>query len=122
MRAGSLVACSAVSARQARILRMLAAMSSSAVKMDCAAMPRMRRRAGWASASQSGSGVAVEAFDGVAQGCVAGVPGRCAVGQVLAVAGAGVGRDGDRGLLADFRRVIGRAGDLGPAVAGGERW
>ena len=33
----------------------------------------------------------VEAFDGVAQGGVAGVPGGAAVGQVLAVAGAGVG-------------------------------
>src|SRR5205823_992109 len=45
-------------------------------------------------------GVAVEAFDGVPQGGVAGVPGEAAVGQVLAVAGAHVGRDGDRGLAA----------------------
>ena len=39
-----------VRARQARILRMLAAISSSAVKTDWAAMPRTRRRAGWARA------------------------------------------------------------------------
>jgi hypothetical protein len=52
-------------------------------------------------------GVAVEALDGVAQGGVAGVPGGGGVGQVLAVAGAGVGRDGDRCLAADFRRVAG---------------
>src|SRR5713226_9122132 len=45
----------AVRARQARILRMLAAISSSAVKMDWAAMPRTRRRAGWARASWAGS-------------------------------------------------------------------
>ena len=41
-------------------------------------------------------GVAVEAFDGVAQGGVALVPGRAAVGQVLAVTGADVRGDGDR--------------------------
>ena len=44
-----------VRARQARTLRMLAAMSSKAVKMDWAAMPRTRRRAGWARASWAGS-------------------------------------------------------------------
>jgi hypothetical protein len=43
----------------------------------------------------------VEAFDGVAQGGVLGVPGRAAVGQVLAVAGARVRGDGDRGLAAE---------------------
>src|SRR5512142_1922489 len=46
-------------------------------------------------------GVAVEAFDGVAQGGVAGVPGGAAVRQVLAVAGADVWGDGDRGLPAE---------------------
>ena len=46
----------------------------------------------------------VESFDGVAQGGVALVPGRAAVGQVLAVAGTGVGGDGDRCLGADLRR------------------
>jgi hypothetical protein len=45
----------AVRARQARILRMFAATSSSAVKMDWAAMPRTRRLAGWARASWAGS-------------------------------------------------------------------
>src|ERR1035441_2205733 len=42
-------------ARQARILRMLAAISSRAVKTDWAAMPRTRRRAGWARASWAGA-------------------------------------------------------------------
>ncbi len=46
---------SVVSARQARILRMLAAISSSAVNTDWAAMPRTRRRAGAARASCAGS-------------------------------------------------------------------
>ena len=46
-------------------------------------------------------GVAVEAFDGVPQGGIPRVPGRAAVGQVLAVAGAGVRGDGDRRLGAD---------------------
>ena len=59
----------------------------------------------------------VEAFDGVAQGGVAGVPGRAAVGQVLAVAGAGVGGDGDRGLAAEPGWFRGRLEDLGPPVA-----
>ncbi|HEX9541559.1 MAG TPA: hypothetical protein VGA04_25635 [Streptosporangiaceae bacterium] len=45
------------------------------------------------------------------------VPGRAAVGQVLAVAGTGVWGDGDRGLGADFRRFLRRGEDLGPAVA-----
>src|SRR6266536_2011239 len=61
-------------------------------------------------------GVAVEAFDGVAQGGVAGVPGRAAVGEVLAVAGAGV-----RGMvIAVCRQAFGgswRGGEyLGPPV------
>src|SRR5208282_2711370 len=61
---------------------------------------------------------AIEAFDGVAQGGVGLVPGRGGVGQVLAVAGAGVGRDGDRGLPAGPRR-FGRWLDyLGATVAG----
>jgi hypothetical protein len=110
----------AVRARQARILRMLAAISSSAVNKEQAAMPRTRRRPGWARAWWAGSfGVAVESFDGVAQGGVAGVPGGAGVGQVLAVAGAGVGRDGDRGLPADLGWFVRRLEDLGTAVAGG---
>ena len=44
-----------VRARQARILRMLAAMSSSAVNREQAAMPRTRRRPGWARAWWAGS-------------------------------------------------------------------
>jgi hypothetical protein len=82
---------SGVRARQARILRVFAAVSSSAVNTGWAAMPRTRRRAGWARAWWAAHfDVAVEAFDGVAQGGVAGVPGRAGVGQVLAVAGTGV--------------------------------
>jgi hypothetical protein len=100
----------AVSARQARILRMLAAIRSSAVNREQAAMPRTRRRAGWLGEGVVGGvfGVAVEPFDGVPQGGVAGLPGWAAVGQVLAVAGACVGRDGDRGLPADPRWFFGR--------------
>jgi len=100
---------------------MLAAMSSRAVKIDCAAMPRTRRRAGWASASQSGSGVAVEAFDGVAQGGVGLVPGWAGVGQVLAVAGADVRGDGDRCLAADPGWFGWWLEYLGASVAGCQR-
>ena len=63
-------------------------------------------------------GVAVEAFDGVAQGGVALVPGGAAVGQFLAVAGADVRGDGDRGLAAQSRRFLRRLEHLGAAVAG----
>src|SRR5580704_516809 len=62
-------------------------------------------------------GVAVEAFDGVAKGSVAGLPGGAAVGKVLAVAGAGVWGDGDRGLPADLRRFFRGLEYLGPPVA-----
>ena len=62
-------------------------------------------------------GVAVEAFDGVPQGGVAGVPGRAAVGQVLAVAGADVRGDGDRGLPAEPGEFLRGLKDLGPPVA-----
>ena len=65
--------------------------------------------------------VAVEAFDGVAQGGVAGVPGRAGAGQVLAVAGTGVRGDGDRGLGGDPRRFGWRLEYLGAPVAGGQR-
>ena len=75
---------------------MLAAVSSSAVKDG------LGGDAADAASGGLGNGFvrgvfdqAVEAFDGVAQGGVHLVPGRAAVGQVLAVAGAGVG--GDRG-------------------------
>src|SRR5579864_7450663 len=64
-------------------------------------------------------GVAVEAFGGVPQGGVAGVPGGAGVGQVLPVACAHVGGDGDRGLGADLGWFFGRPEDLGSAVAGG---
>src|SRR5260370_471261 len=59
--------------------------------------------AGWLGQGLVGGvfGVAVEAFDGVAQGGVAGVPGGGAVRQVLAVSGAYVGGDGDCGLSAE---------------------
>src|SRR5712691_7873470 len=59
----------------------------------------------------------VEAFDGVAQGGVGPVPGRAAVGQVLAVAGTGVRGDGDRRLGADPRRFGRWLEYLGAAVA-----
>jgi len=76
---------------------------------------------GWLAEGFAGGvfDVSVEAFDGVAQGGVAGVPGGGAVGQVLPVAGAGVGGDGDRGLPADLRRVVGRGQDFWPPVAWG---
>ena len=59
----------------------------------------------------------VEAFDGVAQGGVGLVPGGAAVGQVLAVTGADVRGDGDRGLGADLRRFGRWLEDLGAPVA-----
>src|SRR5271165_6845299 len=62
-------------------------------------------------------GVAVEALDGVAQGGVAPVPGRAGVGQVLPVACAHVGGDGDRGLPAELRWFLGWVEYFGPPVA-----
>ena len=62
-------------------------------------------------------GVAVEALDGIAQRGVPGVPGGAAVGQVLAVAGTYVGRDGDGGLAADPRRFGRWPECLGASVA-----
>ena len=62
-------------------------------------------------------GVAVEAFDGVAQGGVVLVPGGAAVRQVLAVAGAQVGGDGDRGLAAEPGWVLRGLEDFAPPVA-----
>ena len=97
---------------------MLAAVSSSAVNRELGGDAADAAAAGLGEGLVGGVfGVAVEAFDGVAQGGVAGVPGGAAVGQVLAVAGAGVGGDGDRGLAAEpgwFGRWL---EDLGPPVA-----
>ncbi len=64
---------------------------------------------------------AVEAFDGVPQGGVGLAPGRAAVGQVLAVAGADVRGDGDRGLAADPGRFGRWLEYLGAPVAGCQR-
>ena len=74
---------------------------------------------GWLGEGLVGSvfDVAVEAFDGVAQGGIAGVPGGAGVGQVLAVAGTGAGGDGDGGLAADPGRFLRWLQDFGAPVA-----